>query len=163
RDYAARHDRFHREATEVFAKWRDKAVWKPYLWPTVNVSHLMTDGASPELRRTIIPRSVHARLDIRLTPDTPLAAMVEIVERAAARRRRGDRLVAARLGRTRRRLPGAATTTGAPRSASERPPSERRLCRRNRSGGGSEGAAEAPFDLLVPPPRPHEGEDPRRE
>src|SRR5207244_6056689 len=72
-------------STEVFAKWRDKAVWKPYLWPTVNVSHLMTDGASPELRRTIIPRSVHARLDIRLTPDTPLAAMVEIVEREIGR------------------------------------------------------------------------------
>jgi len=59
-------------------------VWRPYLWPTVNVNHLMTDGASPELRRTIIPRSVHARLDIRLTPDTPLLAMIEIVERAAA-------------------------------------------------------------------------------
>ncbi|PYO22265.1 MAG: hypothetical protein DMD88_07165 [Candidatus Rokuibacteriota bacterium] len=94
RDYAARHDRFHREATEVFAKWRDKAVWKPYLWPTVNVSHLMTDGASPELRRTIIPRSVHARLDIRLTPDTPLAAMVEIVERAAADHRTRTRGIA---------------------------------------------------------------------
>src|SRR5213078_591305 len=49
RDYAARHDRFHREATEVFAKWKDAAVWRPYLWPTVNVNHLMTDGASPEL------------------------------------------------------------------------------------------------------------------
>ena len=84
RDYAARHDRFHREATEVFAKWKDAAVWKPFLWPTVNVNHLMTDGASPELRRTIIPRSAHARLDIRLTPDTPPAAMAEIVERAAA-------------------------------------------------------------------------------
>ena len=84
RDYAARHDRFHREATEVFAKWKDAAVWKPFLWPTVNVNHLMTDGASPELRRTIIPRSAHARLDIRLTPDTPPTAMAEIVERAAA-------------------------------------------------------------------------------
>ena len=51
----------------------------------------MTDGASPELRRTIIPRSVHARLDIRLTPDTPLAAMVEIVERAAADQRTKNR------------------------------------------------------------------------
>ena len=91
RDYAARHDRFHREATEVFAKWKDKAVWRPYLWPTVNVNHLMTDGASADLRRTIIPRSVHARLDIRLTPDTPLLAMVEIVERTAADHRTKNR------------------------------------------------------------------------
>jgi acetylornithine deacetylase/succinyl-diaminopimelate desuccinylase-like protein len=84
RAYAAAHDRFRREATEVFAKWEDKAVWTPYLRPTVNVNHFMTDGASPQLRRTIIPRSVHARLDIRLTPDTPLAAVREIVERSVA-------------------------------------------------------------------------------
>ncbi len=84
RAYAAAHEAFRREASEVFAKWEDKAVWTPYLWPTVNVNHFMTDGASPQLRRTIIPRSVHARLDIRLTPDTPLAAVREIVERAAA-------------------------------------------------------------------------------
>lgn len=84
RAYAAAHEAFRREASEVFAKWEDKAVWTPYLWPTVNVNHVMTDGASPQLRRTIIPRSVHARLDIRLTPDTPLAAVREIVERAAA-------------------------------------------------------------------------------
>jgi acetylornithine deacetylase/succinyl-diaminopimelate desuccinylase-like protein len=84
RAYAAAHDRFRREATEVFAKWEDKAVWTPYLWPTVNVNHLMTDGASPQLKRTIIPRTVHARLDIRVTPDTPPAAVTEIVERAVA-------------------------------------------------------------------------------
>ena len=84
RAYAAAHEAFRREASEVFAKWEDKAVWTPYLWPTVNVNHFMTDGASPQLRRTIIPRSVHARLDIRLTPDTPLAAVREIVERAVA-------------------------------------------------------------------------------
>ena len=84
RAYAGAHEAFRREASEVFAKWEDKAVWTPYLRPTVNVNHFMTDGASPQLRRTIIPRSVHARLDIRLTPDTPPAAMVEIVERAVA-------------------------------------------------------------------------------
>jgi len=84
RAHAAAHDGFRREAGEAFAKWDDKAVWKPYLWPTVNVNHLMTDGASPHLRRTIIPRSVHARVDIRLTPDTPPAAVREIVERVVA-------------------------------------------------------------------------------
>jgi acetylornithine deacetylase/succinyl-diaminopimelate desuccinylase-like protein len=84
RGWAAAHDAFRREASEVFAKWEDKAVWTPFLRPTVNVNHFMTDGASPTLRRTIIPRSAHARLDIRLTPDTPLTAIRELVERAVA-------------------------------------------------------------------------------
>jgi acetylornithine deacetylase/succinyl-diaminopimelate desuccinylase-like protein len=68
----------------VFAKWEDKAVWTPFLRPTVNVNHFMTDGASPTLRRTIIPHSAHARLDVRLTPDTPLAAIQRLVEGAVA-------------------------------------------------------------------------------
>src|SRR5207247_5635924 len=84
RSWAADHDTFRREASEVFAKWEDKAVWTPYLRPTVNINHFMTDGASSTLRRTIIPRSAHARLDIRLTPDTPLGEIQEIVERAVA-------------------------------------------------------------------------------
>jgi acetylornithine deacetylase/succinyl-diaminopimelate desuccinylase-like protein len=54
------------------------------LKPTVNINSFMSDGASLTLRRTIIPRTAHARLDIRLTPDTPLAAMRDIVERAVA-------------------------------------------------------------------------------
>ena len=84
RDYAAEHDDFRREATELFAEWSERATWKPFLWPTVNINHLMTDGASPQLRRTIIPRSAHERLDVRLTPDTPPAAMKAIIERVVA-------------------------------------------------------------------------------
>jgi len=84
RAWAAEHDTFRREASEVFAKWEDKAVWTPFLRPTVNINHFMTDGASPTLRRTIIPRSAHARLDIRLTPDTPLGAMRELVQSTVA-------------------------------------------------------------------------------
>ena len=84
RNYAAAHDTFRREAAELFAEWSERATWKPFLWPTVNVNHLMTEGASPELRRTIIPRSVHARLDVRLTPDTPPEAITALVEAAAA-------------------------------------------------------------------------------
>ncbi|MDQ3653771.1 MAG: peptidase dimerization domain-containing protein, partial [Chloroflexota bacterium] len=84
REYAAQHDDFRREAAEVFAEWADRATWKPFLWPTVNINHLMTDGASPTLRRTIIPRQAHARIDIRLTPDTPPAAITAIVERTVA-------------------------------------------------------------------------------
>jgi len=48
------------------------------------VNHFMTDGASPTARRTIIPRTAHARLDVRLTPDTPPIAIRAIVERAVA-------------------------------------------------------------------------------
>jgi acetylornithine deacetylase/succinyl-diaminopimelate desuccinylase-like protein len=84
RDYAAEHDGFRREAADVFAEWADRATWKPFLWPTVNVNHLMTDGASPKLTRTIIPRSAHARLDVRLTPDTPPDAVIAIIERTVA-------------------------------------------------------------------------------
>lgn len=84
RAYAAEHDAFRREAATAFARWEDRAVWKPFLWPTVNTNMLMTEGASPALTRTIIPRSVHARLDVRLTPDTPPEAVVAIVEQATA-------------------------------------------------------------------------------
>lgn len=82
--YADEHDRFRRDATREFAEWADTATWEPFVRPTVNVNHLMTDGASPELRRTIIPRSAHARLDVRLTPDTPPADMVSLVEATVA-------------------------------------------------------------------------------
>jgi acetylornithine deacetylase/succinyl-diaminopimelate desuccinylase-like protein len=86
RAHAAAHDAFRRQASEVFARWVDRAVWLPFLWPTVNVNHFMTDGASPVQHRTIIPRSAHARVDIRLTPDTPPDAVIEIIERAVAER-----------------------------------------------------------------------------
>jgi acetylornithine deacetylase/succinyl-diaminopimelate desuccinylase-like protein len=84
RAYAEAHDSFRREAATEFAEWADRATWKPFLWPTVNVNHLMTEGASPELRRTIIPRTAHARLDVRLTPDTPPAAVTALIEQAVA-------------------------------------------------------------------------------
>src|SRR5947208_39594 len=84
RVWSAEHGAFRREATEVFAKWEDKAVWTPFLRPTVNINSFISDGASLTLRRTIIPRTAHARLDVRLTPDTPLAAMRDIVQRAVA-------------------------------------------------------------------------------
>ena len=84
RAWSAQHEAFRREASAVFAKWQDKAVWTPFLKPTVNINSFMSDGASLTLRRTIIPRTAHARLDIRLTPDTPVAAMRDIVQRAVA-------------------------------------------------------------------------------
>jgi acetylornithine deacetylase/succinyl-diaminopimelate desuccinylase-like protein len=87
RAFGERHDAFRREATELFAKWEGRAVWKPFLHPTVNVNAFLSDGASLTARRTIIPRTAHARLDIRVTPDTPPAAMEEIVTRTLAEHR----------------------------------------------------------------------------
>ena len=87
RAFGESHDTFRREAREMFAKWEDRAVWTPFLHPTVNVNSFMSDGASLTARRTIIPRTAHARLDIRVTPDTPPAAMLEIVEGAVAEHR----------------------------------------------------------------------------
>jgi acetylornithine deacetylase/succinyl-diaminopimelate desuccinylase-like protein len=84
RDYAAEHDAFRTGAQRLFAEWAERATWQPFLWPTVNINHLITDGASPHLRRTIIPRQAHARLDIRLTPDTPPEAVTAIIERVVA-------------------------------------------------------------------------------
>ncbi len=62
RAWATEHEAFRREAREVFAKWEDKAVWTPFLKPTVNINSFMSDGASLTFRRTIIPRTAHARL-----------------------------------------------------------------------------------------------------
>jgi acetylornithine deacetylase/succinyl-diaminopimelate desuccinylase-like protein len=81
---AAEHDGFRREASEAFAKWEDKAVWKPFLRPTVNVNHFATEGTSAAQRRTVIPRAAQARLDIRLTADTPLGAAETIVGETVA-------------------------------------------------------------------------------
>jgi len=94
RAYGEAHDAFRREAGEMFTKWRDRAVFTPFLRPTVNVNHFMSDGASPTARRTIIPRTAGARLDIRLTRDTPLAEMEQLVERVVAEHR--DRTPASR-------------------------------------------------------------------
>ena len=80
RTYAEAHDQYRREALDLFAEWSDKATWEPFLWPTTNVNSLISDGASPTQRRTIIPKSFDARLDLRLTPDTPPAAIRAIVE-----------------------------------------------------------------------------------
>src|SRR5439155_190065 len=46
RAWSAEHEAFRREASEVFAKWEDKAVWTPFLKPTVNINSFMSDGAS---------------------------------------------------------------------------------------------------------------------
>jgi acetylornithine deacetylase/succinyl-diaminopimelate desuccinylase-like protein len=83
-EFARQHGEFRREAEEAFARWERDAVWKPFLWPYVNANHFASEGTSLEQRRTVIPRAAHARVDIRLTPDTSPEAMAALVHRAVA-------------------------------------------------------------------------------
>jgi acetylornithine deacetylase/succinyl-diaminopimelate desuccinylase-like protein len=84
REFAQDNGAFRQAAEAAFARWEREAVWKPFLWPYVNANHLATEGTSLEQRRTVIPRAAHARVDIRLTPDTSPEAMSALVYRAVA-------------------------------------------------------------------------------
>ena len=73
------HDAFRREASELFAKWEDRAVWTPFLQPHGEHQPLHD-------RRRLADRAAHDHPPHRpraaghpLTPDTPPAAMSEIV------------------------------------------------------------------------------------
>ncbi len=75
---------FRRAAAAAFARWESEAEWRPFLAPSVNANHFASEGTSLEQRRTVIPRAAHARLDIRLTPDTSPEAIAALVHRAVA-------------------------------------------------------------------------------
>ncbi len=75
---------FRQEAEAAFARWEREAVWRPFLRPYVNANHFASEGTSLEQRRTVIPRAAHARVDIRLTPDTSPEAISALVHRAVA-------------------------------------------------------------------------------
>jgi acetylornithine deacetylase/succinyl-diaminopimelate desuccinylase-like protein len=83
-EFARENGDFRREAEAAFAQWEREAVWTPFLWPYVNANHFASEGTSLEQRRTVIPRAAHARVDIRLTPDTSPEAMTALVGRAVA-------------------------------------------------------------------------------
>jgi acetylornithine deacetylase/succinyl-diaminopimelate desuccinylase-like protein len=83
-EFARENGEFRREAEAAFARWEREAVWKPFLWPYVNANHFASEGTSLEQRRTVIPRAAHARVDIRLTPDTSPEAVAAVVHRAVA-------------------------------------------------------------------------------
>lgn len=87
RAHAERHGAF-REAVEAhFGGEPGADRWRPFLWPTVNANHFASDGTSLAERRTVIPRAAHARLDVRLTPDTTPEAVAELVEAVVAEHR----------------------------------------------------------------------------
>ncbi len=83
-EFARETGEFRREAETAFAQWEREAIFKPFLWPTVNANHFASEGTSLGERRTVIPRAAHARVDIRLTPDTSPEAMSALVYRAVA-------------------------------------------------------------------------------
>src|SRR5437879_13449846 len=51
RAWAAQHQAFQREASEVFAAWEDQAGWTPFFKPTGQLNSVTSDGASLTLRR----------------------------------------------------------------------------------------------------------------
>ncbi|MGH7267803.1 MAG: M20/M25/M40 family metallo-hydrolase [Candidatus Rokuibacteriota bacterium] len=83
-EFARDNTAFRQEAEAAFARWEREAVWTPFLRPYVNVNHFASEGTSLEQRRTVIPRAAHARVDIRLTPDTSPEAIAALVHRAVA-------------------------------------------------------------------------------
>jgi len=83
-DYADRHGTFRQETEQLAHLWEGDR-WRHFLRPSVNAYHFATEGTSLDVRRLVIPRAAHARLDIRLTPDTPPQAISQLVETVVAR------------------------------------------------------------------------------
>jgi len=83
-DYARQHDTFRQETEQLAHLWEGER-WRHFLWPAVNAYHFATEGTSLDVRRLVIPRAAHAKLDIRLTPDTPPQAISQLVENLVAR------------------------------------------------------------------------------
>jgi acetylornithine deacetylase/succinyl-diaminopimelate desuccinylase-like protein len=81
--HAEAHDDFRRDALEQLIATDD-----PFLWPTTNINHLATEGTMLDARRLVIPRAAHAKIDVRLTPDTPPAAVASIAESLVEAHRR---------------------------------------------------------------------------
>jgi acetylornithine deacetylase/succinyl-diaminopimelate desuccinylase-like protein len=84
REFAREYGAFRQEAEAAFAAWEGEATFKPFLWPYVNANHFASEGTSLAERRTVIPRAAHARVDVRLTPDTSPEAIAAIVHRTVA-------------------------------------------------------------------------------
>jgi acetylornithine deacetylase/succinyl-diaminopimelate desuccinylase-like protein len=112
RDWAEEHDSFRKEALETFDRWAEPANWQPFLLPGVNVNHIQTDGTSATLTRTVIPRSAHARLDVRITPDVPPEAVDSLFEAALAEQK--QRYPGVRFSVKRAVTPSSATSAARP-------------------------------------------------
>jgi acetylornithine deacetylase/succinyl-diaminopimelate desuccinylase-like protein len=77
-----RHTAFRDAALAAFGELPERASWEPFLQPTTNVNGLLSEGVDPRLTRTIIPAWALAKLDVRLTPDTPPDEVFAAIEEA---------------------------------------------------------------------------------
>ncbi len=79
----ARRNRAFRES--VLARFGDspeRNLWEPFLDPTTNINGIISEGVSPDQMRTIIPGWALAKIDVRLTPDTPPDEVYAAIEDA---------------------------------------------------------------------------------
>lgn len=83
REFASENFGFRDEVEGAFSGAGDE-TWRAFLWPTVNPHHFGSEGTAPDVRRLVIPRAAHARIDVRVTPDTPPDRVVEIAEAVVA-------------------------------------------------------------------------------
>lgn len=86
---AQRHTAFRDAALAAFGELPERASWEPFLLPTTNVNGLLSEGVDRRLTRTIIPGWALAKIDVRLTPDTPPDEVLAAIE--AARGEEADR------------------------------------------------------------------------
>ena len=107
---------FREDVLNAFGELPNRAAWEPLLDPTVNVNGILSEGVAVDATRTIIPGWALAKIDVRLTPDTPpeevfaalgTRAWTRWRARAVSRSRRGVRPA---VRRHTRRRGGRATT-----------------------------------------------------
>lgn len=79
---ARRHTAFRDAALAAFGELPERMAWEPFLQPTTNVNGLLSEGVDPRLTRTIIPAWALAKIDVRLTPDTPPDEVFAAIEEA---------------------------------------------------------------------------------
>ena len=82
RAFAIQHGKFREEAESEWGGGNEN--WLKFLWPSVNAYHFASEGTSLDVRRLVIPRAAHAKVDIRLTPDTSPGDIAALVEQVVA-------------------------------------------------------------------------------
>ncbi|MHB8578189.1 MAG: M20 family metallopeptidase [Dehalococcoidia bacterium] len=79
---AQRHGDFRESVLATFGEAPNRAAWEGFLVPNTNVNGLITEGMVLGKNRTIIPGWALAKIDVRLTPDTPPDEVYAAIEDA---------------------------------------------------------------------------------
>src|SRR5262249_22310081 len=75
---------FREAVLATFGGAGNRAAWEGFLRPNTNVNGLLTEGMILGKNRTIIPNWALAKIDVRLTPDTPPDEVFAAIEEARA-------------------------------------------------------------------------------